>query len=290
VHFEGTATNGGRGVSIAYGVVDGNYFSTLGISLLAGRLFTSSDTEKSPAVILISRTMAEKYWPNQNPVGRTVEIENGKRHATVIGVVGDTKYSDVDEAPQPYMYLAFTQRYQSGFTILVRTSGNPTQWFSAISETLHKLNPELGYTNITMDEWLEFALYVPRLTLICVSAFGVLAFVLAAVGLYGAVFYSVSERTREMGIRVALGAEQWDLWKLVLRQTSTITAIGIFLGIAGGVGAGMLARSMLYKIQLVEWFVFFGVAITMIAMTLITAYSAARPWMRVDPMKAVRHV
>jgi ABC-type antimicrobial peptide transport system permease subunit len=93
-----------------------------------------------------------------------------------------------------------------------------------------------------------------------------------------------------MGIRVALGAEQWDLWKLVLRQTSTITAIGIFLGIAGGVGAGMLARSMLYKIQLVEWFVFFGVAITMIAMTLITAYSAARPWMRVDPMKAVRHV
>jgi ABC-type antimicrobial peptide transport system permease subunit len=93
-----------------------------------------------------------------------------------------------------------------------------------------------------------------------------------------------------MGIRVAVGAEQWDLWKLVLRQTSTITAIGIFLGIAGGVGAGMLARSMLYKIQLVEWFVFFGVAITMIAMTLITAYSAARPWMRVDPMKAVRHV
>ena len=290
VLFEGTTANGGRGVSIAYGVVDGNYFSTLGIPLLTGRIFTASDTEKSPEVILINRTMSEKYWPNQSPVGRTVGIENGKRHVTVIGVVGDTKYSDVDEAPQPHMYLAFTQHYQPGFTILVRTSGNPTQWSSAISETLHNLSPELGYLNITMGEWLEFALYVPRLTLICVSAFGVLAFVLAAVGLYGAVFYSVSERTREMGIRVALGAEPWDLWKLVLRQTSTITAIGIFLGIAGGVGAGVLARSMLYKIQIVEWFVFFGVAFTMIAMTLITAYSAARPWMRVDPMKAVRHV
>ncbi|HUK30520.1 MAG TPA: FtsX-like permease family protein, partial [Candidatus Acidoferrum sp.] len=172
----------------------------------------------------------------------------------------------------------------------VRTKTNSAQMLGSLSDELRKLNPELAGLVLTMDEWRNFALYVPRLTLTCIGAFGALAFVLASVGLYGAVFYSVSERTREMGIRVALGAEQWDLWKLVLRQTSTVTAVGIVLGIAGGVGAGILARDLLYQIQPVEWFVFFGVALAMIAMTLATAYSAARPWMRVDPMKAVRHV
>jgi ABC-type antimicrobial peptide transport system permease subunit len=140
-----------------------------------------------------------------------------------------------------------------------------------------------------MDDWLDFTLYIPRITLVCTGAFGGLAFILAAVGLYGAVFYSVSERKKELGIRVALGAAPRDLWKMILRQTSVVTAAGVFLGTIGGIIATALVRSQLYGIRPVEWSVFLGVAVTMGTMAVLTAYSAARPWMRADPMEAVRH-
>jgi len=290
IHVDGAAANSDHDESIAFGNVDGAYFSMLGIPILAGRVFQDSDATGSPDVMVVNRNMAEKYWPNQNPLGRTVLIQNAKRRATVIGVVGDTKINDVDEEPLPFMYFAISQRYQPNFSVLVRTHGNPAQQTNALTETVRKLDPALSYSTIMMEEYQEFAFYIPRLVLICISGFGALAFVLAAAGLYGAVFYSVSERTREMGIRVALGAQSWDLWRLILLQTSTITLIGICVGIAGGIGASTLARSLLYQIQPVEWLVVVGVGFVMLAMTLVTAYSAARPWMRVDPMQSVRHV
>jgi predicted permease len=290
VEIEGASADPDHALSISSGAVDAEYFSTLGVPVLAGRVFQESDKPKSPDVIVVNHTMAEKYWPHQNPVGRRIRVQDGKRTLTVIGVVGDTKYSDVDEEPTPLFFYALSQRYQSNFSVLVRTHGNPAQWATALYDVFQKLDPSLGYTSITMEENTNFALYIPRLVLICIGGFGVLAFLLAAAGLYGAVFYSVSERTREMGIRVALGAQQWDLWRLILRQTSKITLIGICVGIAGGIGSSILARSLLYKIQPVEWFVLVGVAFVMLAMTIATAYSAARPWMRVDPMQSVRHV
>ena len=290
VHITGIPDDNQHAITIGFGVVDSRYFSTLGIPILAGRMFAASDTAKSPEVIVVNQTMAAKYWPNQNPVGKTVHIEAGNRQATVVGVVGDIKYSDIDEAQQPFMYYCLSQNYQSGIYLVVRTKGDPSRWMGTILENVRKSAPELGVVSFTIEQWHQFALYVPRLAVICTSAFGLLAFVLAAVGLYGAVFYSVSERTREMGIRVALGASPRDLWKLVLRQTSAVTIIGVFLGIAGGIGASVLARSLLYQIQPIEWFVFLGAAFAMFAMTVVIAYSGARPWMRVDPMQSVRHV
>jgi predicted permease len=290
VQIDGASTNSEHGDSVNFGIVDANYFSTLGIPLLAGRVFTNSDTSTAPEPMVINRTMAEKYWPNQNPIGRTARSGDGKDHYTVIGVVGDTKYAEIDDPPEPFIYFPLYPNYLQNFSLLARTHGNAQQSIGMIQEGMRKLDPNINFLPLTMDEVRSFALFIPRMALITIGGFGALAFILAAVGLYGAVFYSVSERTREMGIRIALGAEPWDLWKLVLRQTSAITAIGIVLGIAGGVGASILARDFLYQIQPVEWVVFFGVALTMIAMTLATAYSAARPWMRVDPIQAVRHV
>jgi len=253
-------------------------------------VFQESDTLKSAEVIVVNHTMAEKFWPHQNPIGRTVRVQDGKRNVTVVGVVGDTKLEDVDEQPTPLFYYALSQHYQSNISLLVRTHGKPKLFANVLADSFQQLDPELGYRSLTMEENRNFAFYIPRLVLICISGFGGLAFLLAAAGLYGAVFYSVSERTREMGIRVALGAQQWDLWKLIFRQTSAITAIGIVLGIAGGIAASVLARSLLYQVQSIEWLVLFGVAFVMLAMTIVTAYSAARPWMRVDPMNSVRHV
>ena len=217
-------------------------------------------------------------------------MQDGKRNVTVIGVVGDTKLEMSTRSRTPLFYFALSQHYQSNISLLVRTHGKPAQLTVLLEDVFQKLDPLLGYRSHHHGREHRLRFLHSALVLICISGFGALAFLLAAAGLYGAVFYSVSERTREMGIRVALGAQQWDLWKLIFRQTSTITAIGIVLGIAGGIAASILARSLLYQVQSVEWLVLFAVAFVMLAMTIVTAYSAARPWMRVDPMNSVRHI
>ncbi|MGC1615119.1 MAG: ABC transporter permease [Candidatus Acidiferrum sp.] len=289
VRVESSPATNQPAASISSVDVDENYFVTLGIPLLAGRTFTAADTMKSPAVIVINHWMAQTYWPGQDPVGETARIGDDRQIVTVVGVVGDSKYGDIDEPPRAFMYFDLIQRYQPVVYLMARTQGNPHQWLAPVSEALRVLDPQLSFQTLTMDDWMDFSLYVPRITLVCISAFGGLAFILAAVGLYGAVFYSVSERKKELGIRVALGAAPRDLWKMILRQTSVVTAAGVGLGVVGGIIASMLVRSLLYGIHPVEWFVFLAVAMIMGGMTLLTAYSAARPWMRADPMESVRH-
>ncbi|HKW35422.1 MAG TPA: ADOP family duplicated permease [Candidatus Acidoferrum sp.] len=290
VRVADSLTLGGAGESVAFVMVDENYFSTLGIPLLTGRVFTSQDPSKTPEVIIVNHWMAEKYWPGQNPVGKMLQIEKGHRVATVVGVVPDGKYVDVDEPPRPFMYFDLNQHYQSVVYLLARTKGAPRQWLTPLSEALQKAAPGLFFMTLTIDDWLDFALFVPRITLFCIVSFGGLAFMLATVGLYGAVFYSVSERKKELGIRAALGANPRDLWNMILRQTSVVTATGVSLGILAGVIANALVRSLLYGIHPVEWTVFSAVALTMAFITVLTAYSAARPWVRTDPMEAIRHV
>ena len=280
---------GQQAAGVAYMAVDRNYFSTLGIPFLESSGFTAADMPKAPAEIVINRLMAEKYWPGRDPIGRTARIENGKQVVTVVGVVGDGKYVEIDEPARPFMYFDLYQRYQPVVYLLARTAGNPHQWLAPMSAALQKIDPQLFFQTLTMSDWTDFSLYIPRVTLVCISAFGSLAFILAAVGLYGAVFYSVSERKKELGIRVALGAEPRDLWRMILRQTSMVTAAGVILGIALGIVASMIVRSLLFGVQPVEWFVFLAVTLLMSGMTAITAYSAARPWMRADPMESVRH-
>jgi predicted permease len=289
IHVQSSPATSQQGASISYAAVDQNYFATLGIPVLAGRVFNAADTAKGPAVTIINHLMAEKYWPGQDPVGKPVRIENGNQLVIVVGVVGDGKYIDIDEPARPFMYFDLNQRYQPIVYLLARTQSNPHQWLQPMSEALKKLDAQLYFQTLTMDDWMDFSFYVPRITLICTSAFGTLAFILAAVGLYGAVFYSVSERKKELGIRVALGAAPRDLWKMILRQTSVVTAMGVGLGIIFGIIASALVRSQLYGIHPVEWIVFLAVAVTMGAMSVLTAYSAARPWMKADPMESVRH-
>jgi hypothetical protein len=166
-----------------------------------------------------------------------------------VGVVGDGKYIDIDEPARPFIYFDLNQRYQSVVYLLARTRGNPHQWLAPMSEALQKIDSLLSSQTLTMDDLINLTLYVPRITLVCTCAFGGLAFILAAAGLYGAVFYSVSERKKELGIRVALGAAPHDLWKMILRQTTTVTAAGVCLGIVGGIIAGTLVRSQLYGIH-----------------------------------------
>ena len=289
VHVPDSAAASSAGERIAFAVVDEKYFSTLGIPLLTGREFAATDAPKGPEVIVVNHFLAEKYWPGQNPVGRTLHLEDGNRVVTIVGVVADGKYVDVDEAPRPFLYFALNQHYQSVVYVLARTQGPPRQWLNPLAEALQKIDPNLFSMNLTIDDSLDFALFVPRITLVCIGGFGALAFVLAAVGLYGAVFYSVSERRKELGIRVALGAAPRDLWEMILRQTSILTGAGVGVGILGGILTSILVRSLLFGIRPLEWVVFLVVALAMALMTVLTAYSAARPWIHADPLESVRH-
>jgi len=290
IHVGESPAPAGSGDSIAFSMVDENYFSTLGIPLLTGRVFNAVDAPKSPEIIVVNHFMAEKYWPGQNPIGKTLQIGDGHRVATIVGVIADGKYVDVDEAPRPFMYFDLNQHYQSVIYLLARTKGAPRRWLTPLSQALQNVAPGFFFMTLTLDDWLDFALFVPSVTLFCIVGFGGLAFMLATVGLYGAVFYSVSERKKELGIRAALGASPRHLWNMILRQTSVVTATGVLLGVLGGVIASVLVRSLLYGIRPVEWTVLVAVALIMALITALTAYSAARPWLRTDPMESVRHV
>ena len=280
-----------QAASVSQGVVDGAYFSTLRIPLLEGRVFAATDLPSSPEVVVINRTMAQRFWRGSDPVGETVVVNDGHRRVTVVGVAADSRYSDIDEPPTPVMYFGLSQHVTPQLNLLARTRSDARAALAPLAASVGKLDAQLAAAPFaTLEDWTNFAFYPARLALACVSGFGLLAVALTAVGLYGAVFYSVGGRTREFGVRVALGAAPRDLLIMILRQVAAVSATGIVLGLGVGIGGTALVASWLYGIRPVEWTVLAGVGLVMMTMTLLMAYSAARPWLRVDPLRAVRHI
>jgi predicted permease len=274
---------------IPVNIVDGDYFSTLGIPLLRGRTFDSSDTKNAPEVVVINHNMAETYWPGADPIGKQLHIQNGTRVVTVAGVVGDSKYNTLDEKVHPVIYYALGQHYLPQLLLTVRTRGNASLRLRPLSETVEHVGLQVDSPPFTLHDVMYFSLLLPILTLRVVTALGALALMLAILGLYGAVFYSVNERKREIGIRVALGAQPFHLLKLFLQQTAIISGIGVSAGLFLGIAATILFRSQFYRISPVEWQVLIPVAVAMVLISMAIAYAAARRWIKVSPMEAVRH-
>jgi predicted permease len=270
-------------------IVDENYFSTLGIPLLAGRPFRFSDLEKMPEVIVINRFMAEQFWPRQNPIGRTILTAKGNRLLTIVGVAADGKYGDLDEPQLPFMYHALGQRYQSDITLIARTRGDPRLWTEPISRTIRQMGVKLPFPAASMESWMNLTLFYPLLALGCAGGLSALAMLLTTIGLYGTISYSVGERRMELGIRTALGAGPAQLMQLVFRETLIVAGTGVMAGLALGVAAGTILRSQFYGIHRLEWFVLAPVAMAMIAISLAIALAAGWRWAHMSPMDAVRH-
>jgi predicted permease len=289
VQFTGAAGENQPHVEIAYSPVDGNYFATLGIPLLAGRTFESSDTEKSPEVVIINHKMAETYWRGAHAVGKQIRVGDSNQPMTVVGVVADGKYTDLDEPTRPYMYYNLNQHYQTGIALIIRTNGNPRQWLEPLSQIVAKLGAKTVLPPMTLAEWMRLTLFVPILTLDIVSGLGTLALLLAVTGLYGTIFHSVSERKKEIGIRVALGALPAHLLRLFLRQTAIISGLGVLIGLLLGIAATIVFNAHFYGIRPVELRVLVPVALLMLLISMAIAYAAARPWINASPMDAVRH-
>jgi predicted permease len=269
--------------------VDSDYFSTFGIRLLSGRVFNSGDRENTPEVAVINRTMADLLWPGLDPVGKTVLAGDTPRKATVIGVAANGKYGSFDEPARAVMYVALSQHYQPSVVVVARTKGDPSLWIEPLSQAVSGLSVFLPFRPVTFDSWTNFSLLEERLTADAVAGLSALGMLLAVVGLFGAISYSVSERKKELGIRVALGARPGQLLEMVLRQTLVITGAGTAIGIVLGVGVTVLLRSQFYGVSAVEWTVLVPVTLAMLAVSALVAWLCARSWITIDPMEAVRH-
>ena len=273
-------------------VADPEYFSAMSIPLLAGRSFTDHDTAGSARVVLINETLARTFWPNANPLGQRITMKDWGPPLTgeIVGVVGDVKGSGLDATVGPMLYWPYTQFEQIFNTMVVRTDGDPLRFTAAVKDRIWSVDKDQPVSRVqTMDQILSDSVARRRLYVVLLCVFAWVALLLAAAGIYGVVSYSVAQRTREIGIRVALGAERVDVLWLIVAQAAKLALTGELLGILLALGITRLMASLLFGTSAADPFTFACVAILLSGVALVACYIPARRAMRVDPMVALRY-
>ena len=277
--------------SVNTNTVGPNYFETMGIALLRGRHFGSQDSEDKPRVVIVNESFERRHLGGEGAIGKRLSLggTRGPWHE-VIGVVRDSKYVTVGETPTSMAYLPLQQNHETGVTLLVRAAGDPVSLVAAVRQEVQSLEKNLPVTSIRpMNELVGASLYAARMGAILVGVLGALALLLAAVGLYGVMSFSVSRRTREFGIRVALGAQSSDVFGLVLRDGALLVAAGIALGLSGAAIVTRFLTSFLYGIAAVDTLTFMSIPVILIFVALAACYVPARRAMRTDPILALRN-
>jgi putative ABC transport system permease protein len=266
------------------------YFETIGIPLLKGRDFNEQDSSKTTPVVIINKTMAKQYWPDEDPIGKQVQILAVKITATIIGVVGDAKQFGLSEELSPQVYASYNQNPGIFATIVVRTAVEPMSLSEAVKKAVWSVDKDQPMWKIrTVEYLLERNVASDRFVMTLMAAFAFLALLLTAIGIYGVLSYSVSQRTQEIGIRMALGALQKDVLRMILGQAAKLTLIGLVIGIVGAFGLTRLMSSLLYGVSPTDPIVFAGIAILLFAVAMLACYLPARRATRVDPMIALRY-
>ncbi len=266
-----------------------DYFRTMAIPVVAGRGFASSDTRDAPNVIVVNRALAKAYFNDRDAVGQ--RVSNGQDTLTIAGVVGDVPIAKVEEAVPPTMYFPFTQASQSQMFMVVRSSADVVQLAPALRRVLASVEPSAAMTPPrAMDDLIteSLSVFMRRLPLFIVGAFALTALLLAIVGIYGVVSYSVAQRTREMGIRTALGAQPGTLMQLVVGHGLRLAAVGIVVGVGAAFFAGRFADKLLYGVRVADPTTYAVVAITLAVVAVIATLFPARRATRVDPAVALR--
>jgi macrolide transport system ATP-binding/permease protein len=271
--------------------VDENYFSTMNTSIVRGRGFTANDKDGAPLVALINEQLAQKYWPNQDPIGKRLKVGNSDAWIQVVGVTRTGKYLFVGEPPLTYLYLPFAQHPQKHMVMFVQTYGDPASVTGPLLNAVHSLDPNQPVFNVrTFAEiYHQRSVTTPRMILEMVAAMGTMGLMLALVGLYGLVSYSVARRTREIGVRMAIGASQGDVLKMVLRQGMMLAGGGL---VVGGVMSVLVARLLtagLVGLGTPNAATYFIIPSVLALVTLASCYIPARRAASVDPMIALRY-
>lgn len=275
-----------------YRPVSAGYFATIGIPLLQGRSFAVADTPEAPWVVMINEAMARAYWPAENPIGQRIQFGPGQKWRTVIGVVGDVLHEGLDGTAKAEVYVPIEQSWniESDPTIVVRTTLDSGASAAALRGVVSAIDPTVPVDRIeTMQQVVSGSVAQPRFRTIILTAFSLLALVMASIGIYGVMNYLVIQRTREFGIRLSLGATKTDLLRLVLGRAALLIAIGAGLGVAGSVLLVRFIAKLLFGTAPLDPLTFAAVPILLATVALIASYIPARRATRIDPIVALRH-
>jgi predicted permease len=295
ITVEGYTAQPGDSTEVNSSSVAPGYIETLGVPLLRGRAFNEQDREGSPGVVMVNEAFARRYWSGQEPIGKRVQMgvarsgANDSPYLEVVGVVKDGKYVTLGEEATPFFYLNLAQRSQSSPTLIVRTSGNPLDYLPAVRGEVAALDKNLPLYDVkTMRQHLGLALLPVRLAGSVLGVFGVVALIMAAAGIYGVMAYSVAQRTREIGVRMALGASAGAVLRLVTRQGMKLTLAGMAIGLAVSLALTRLIKVMLFGVSATDPLTFIVVPLSLIMVALLACWIPARRAARVDPMVALR--
>jgi predicted permease len=272
-------------------VVGLRFFETLGIALLRGRDFAATDADGAPLVAIISETVARRYFADVDPLGQRVSITGARGPwRTIVGIVRDSKYAELEEQGLPVAYVPLAQNHETGMSLYVRSSVPPASLVGGIRREIQSLAPALPVSDVQpMTATVGTALYTARMSMWLLAGFGALALALAAIGIYGVLSFAIASRTREIGIRLALGARERTVFNMVLRDGLMLVASGGAVGVLGALAAGRMLEGFLYGVSPADLATFIVVSAILAAVALVACAIPARRAMRMDPMNALRY-
>jgi putative ABC transport system permease protein len=267
-----------------------NYFETIGIPLLKGRTFSNEDQANTPGVVVINKTMADRFWPNQNPLGKQVRFVQDGTVGSVVGVVGDAKHYYVDEDQRPQLYVAYSQNPGIFATLVIRTSVEPLSLAEQVRQAVWKVDPDQPMWKIrTVDFLVSRSVADRKFLMALMGIFAALALILTMIGLYGVISYLVNQRTHEIGIRMALGAQLGDILRMVIKQGMILVLTGVALGLGASWLLTRLMSRLLFQTSATDPVTFSTIAVLLIVVALLACYLPARRATKVDPLDALRY-
>jgi predicted permease len=277
------------GLLVQIDAVDPGFFRTVGVPLVAGRPLTDADRAGAPMTAVVNRTLADKFWPHQDAVGKRFHFFGGTP-IEVVGVARDAKYTSLSEAAQPYVYLPLAQRYTTAVTLLARSTGDPAAALLAVERRVRQLAPGMPLVGAgTVAQQIDASLWAPRLGASLLALFGVLALLLAAIGIYGVMSVAVAQRARDIGIRMALGAQPGSVLGMLVRQGMLQVALGLLAGFAVAFGVTRLAASLLIGTSPTDPVAFAVTPLLLALVALVSVYLPARRATRISPTEALRN-
>ncbi|MGH7616504.1 MAG: ABC transporter permease [Gemmatimonadaceae bacterium] len=264
------------------------FFGAMGIPLIAGRDLSPQDREDTPAVVVVNQAFARKYFPNQNALGQAINL-GGSTSATIVGIVGDVRQTAVDESPAPRIYASVYRNFRVKVNLVLRTRDDPALAIKRVEDAIRTVDPQQTFTSaFTLEDAVSEAVARPRLLTVLLGLFGAMGLVLGALGIYGVLAYLVTQRTREIGVRIALGAQRGDVLGMVVGSGLRLAGLGVAIGLVGALALTRLMQGVLYGVTPYDPVTFAGVAIGLVAVAAFASWLPALRATRVDPLEALR--
>jgi putative ABC transport system permease protein len=290
IKLEGYQPQENEDTELNTNVIGPDYFKTMSIPIVQGRDFSQEDREGGPGVVVVNEELSRRYFPGQSAVGKRLRTGSDSPYREIIGVARTAKYRTLREQPLPFIYIPFAQEYQPRMTLIVRSAGDPASLIPALRNEIRALNKDVPVFDVhTMTEHIGAQLAADRMIAVLLSIFGGAALLLAAIGIYGVMAYSVAQRTHEIGIRLALGAERRDIVKLIVGQGLTLIVVGAALGLSLALALTRVLKNLLFGVSATDPLTFSVIALLLITVALLACYLPARRATRVDPLVALRY-